>query len=478
MSDSLPPARPFAAIGAGARAIVIAQVAKTLIRLVSAALLARLLSPDAYGLHGMAALLYTLLYMARDAGVFLAVQQPGLTRARFNQLALLALGVGLGLAGLCLLLGPPAAAFFAEPRLPPILAGLGAAFVFGGATVAPVALLYKEQRLGTVAAIEVVATLTSTLTALAAAASGAGVWSLVWLSLSYELAVAIGSWWASPWRPTWAIAWQDWHGTLGRGANLTGQALASHLARMVDQVAVGRTGSAHELGLYGRGVQISTALLQLGIAPLSGWGVAALTRAREHKGESALAQQVLNGLFHLCLPPAIVCCVAPELLIRLFYGPQWLAATEVVRWLGLAAAVQPWLFVPSWLLQAAGRTRRLLFTSVLGLVFIGLGCVLAQGRGIGAIALAVAAGTLLHAATSLALAAGPTGLAIGAWLRPAAIPALLHGGFGALLAGIQLLRPSLPATGLLLAAPAYYALAWLAVPAIRREIRHHFLLRP
>lgn len=478
MSDSISPTGPSVSIGAGARTIVMAQVAKTAIRLVSAAILARLLSPDAYGLHGMATLVYTLLYMARDAGVFLAVQDPGLTRARFNQLLLLALAVGIGLAALCLVLGQPIASFFAEPRLPPVLAGLGAAFVFGGATLAPVALLYKEQRLGTVAAIEVVATLASVAAAVGGAASGAGVWSLVWLTITYEFVVALGSWWASPWRPGWDVARQDWRGVLGRGANLTGHGLASHLSRLVDQVAVGRGGNTHDLGLYGRGVQASTALVQLGIAPLSAWGVAALTRARAAKTERTLAGQLLNGLSHLALPPAVLCLVAPEFVVRLFYGPQWLDAAPAVRWLGLAAAVQPWLFVQSWLLQAVGRTRRLLLGSAAGLAFIGAGCLIARAHGTAAVAGAVAGGTLLHACAAWLLVAGAMQVSPGAFFRPVLFPALLHGGLGAAIGGLLSLFPDAPWASPLPVAIAYYALAWLAIPAARREIRHHFLLRP
>src|SRR5688500_3363636 len=91
---------------AGARAILSAQIAKLAFRFLSAAILARLLTPDDYGVHGMAMVFYGLLYMARDLGVFATIQQPDLPPQRFNALCQLAFGGGVALALLSVALGP------------------------------------------------------------------------------------------------------------------------------------------------------------------------------------------------------------------------------------------------------------------------------------------------------------------------------------------------------------------------------------
>jgi serine/threonine protein kinase len=62
---------PFA--GEDGRAILAAQLARLAVRLGSAAALARLLAPEAYGLHGMAAAVFGFLHMARDGGTITAL---------------------------------------------------------------------------------------------------------------------------------------------------------------------------------------------------------------------------------------------------------------------------------------------------------------------------------------------------------------------------------------------------------------------
>ena len=477
MSESPPPAPPARPSALGARAIVTAQVVRLLFRIVSAAALARLLTPGAYGLHGMAVMIYGLLFMVRDLGVFAGMQQPGLTPPRFNALCLLAFLGGLVLALVCALSGWPAAWFFDEPRLPAVLAGMALAFVFGGCSVPPLAVLYREQRVGHAVSVETGAVILSALAAIAAAAAGAGVWALVLMTVLNEFLAAAGAWWLCPRRPGFDFTGVSWRGILGFGAHLTGHSMASYLSRTIDQLIVGRAAGTVELGFYGRGAQATTLTVQLAVAPFSGWAVATLTRRRGQREDFVhLFRRLLNGLLHFSLPPAMVCLVAPAFAVRLLYGEKWLETTEVVRWLGLASLVQPWLFTHGWLLQAVARTRRLLVISTFGLVAIATASLLARHQGIDAIAGAVALATLLHALVSAALVLGATPVRLRDLLQPALAPLVLHGGLAVTLLVSRLLAPSQAWWLPLPLIAGYYVAAWLALPAVRREAREHFLL--
>lgn len=477
MSDpSTPSVTPAPSLAAGGRAILWAQVAKLFLRLGSAAALARLLTPDAYGLHGMAVALYGFLYMVRDLGVFTAVQQPGLTPQRFNALCRLALAGGLALTVVCVLLGPPAAWFFDEPRVTLVLAGLAGAFVIGGFAGPPMALLYREQRIPTVMIIEVAATLVSILLAVAAAAAGWGVWALVSMAATYELTVAVAAWWRCPWPLQRDTAGTEWRKLLGLGANLTGHGIAAYFARTVDQIIAGYGHGATGLGYYGRGAQATTTTMMLAVASFNAWAIALLARCHESGAEfAATFRRLVNGVMHLVLPPAVVCLVAPDFVVRVLYGEQWLPATDVVRWLGLALVAQPLIFAQMWLLQSTAQARRLFQASALGLFAVTAAGLVAQRNGLAALAAATAAGTLVHAAVGLGLCLGRTPAHARDMLEPLTGPLLLHG-------GLWLALTALRAGGvgdwwLPPAAAGYYALAWLAVPAVRREWRGHFLIQ-
>ena len=202
----------------GGRVILAAQAMRLLVRIASAMILTRLLTPDAYGLQGMALTVYGLLYMIRDFGVLTAAQQRDFTRQSFNAYSRLGLMGGLFLAVLGSALGWPLGWFFHEPhRLPPVLAAMSAAFLFSGAAAPALGLLYRQQKIPTLAAIEVGAMTLASAVAVLAAVAGLGVWSLVLMALINEAAICATAWWFCPWRPGRDIGNTRWRTLLTFG---------------------------------------------------------------------------------------------------------------------------------------------------------------------------------------------------------------------------------------------------------------------
>ena len=344
MPMSAPPAAPVPSpspLLAGGRVILAAQTMRLLVRIASAMVLTRLLTPAAYGLQGMALTVYGLLYMVRDFGVLTAAQQPDFTRQRFNAYARIGLVGGLGLALLGAALGWPLGWFFREPqRLPPVLAAMSAAFLFSGAAAPALGLLYRQQRIPTLAAIEVGAMTLASAGAVLAAWAGWGVWALVLMALINEAATCVAAWAICPWRPGAGHRDTRWRTLATFGANLTGFGVTDYYARNLDQIAVGWSTGAATLGIYGRGTQITVLPMQFGIAPFTGWIVASLGRLADRPAAFAtFFRQTLNGLLHVSFPAAIPCAVAPEAVVRLLYGQAWLAARTGRALAGVIAGV-------------------------------------------------------------------------------------------------------------------------------------------
>jgi len=467
---------------AGGRVILVAQALRFLVRLASAMLLTRLLTPEAYGLQGMALTVYGLLYMIRDFGVLTAAQQRDFTRQAFNAYVRLGLAGGLGLALLGAAVGWPLGWFFHEPvRLPPVLAAMSGAFLFSGAAAPALGLLYREQKIPTLAAIEVGAMTVASFGAVLAALAGLGVWALVLMALINEAAICAAAWVCCPWRPGRDLGGARWGQMLKFGAHLTGFGVTDYYARNLDQIAVGWSTGAAALGLYGRGAQLATLPVQFGIAPFTGWIVASLGQlADQPRAFVDFFRRTLNGLFHVSLPAAVICAVAPEAVIHLLYGRKWLAAAPVLRWLALLLAVQPWLLAPVWLLQSTGRVRRLFALSTTGMLLVGAACLLCVRLGYVAVAAGCATAGAVQAILGLWVCRQATVATMGDLLQPARRPLLLHGGL------LLLLEAEVVADGhwlagtwrlpaLLATAAGYYTLLYLTSGRTRAEVHGHFL---
>jgi len=479
---SAPPASTPGPLLAGGRVILVAQATRFLVRLASAMLLTRLLTPDAYGLQGMAVTVYGLLYMIRDFGVLAAAQQRDFNQQAFNAYVRLGLAGGLGLALLGAGLGWPLGWFFHEPqRLPPVLAVMSVAFLFSGTAAPALGVLYRQQKIPTLAIIEVGAMTLASVAAVLAALAGLGVWALVLMALVNEAAICAGAWAFCPWRPGQDLGEARWGRMLRFGAHLTGFGVTDYYARNLDQIAVGWSSGAASLGLYGRGAQLATLPIQFGIAPFTGWIVASLGRlADQPRAFADFFRRTLNGLLHVSLPAAVICAVAPEAVVHLLYGRKWLAAAPVLRWLALLLAVQPWLLAPVWLLQSTGRVRRLFTLSTTGMLLVGTACLLCVRLGYVAVAAGCATAGVAQAALGLWVCRHVTAATTADLLQPARQPLLLHGGLlllleAEVLAGGNWLSGNWRLPALLVTAVGYYALLYRSSPRTRAEVHGHFL---
>lgn len=465
---------------AGTRGIAGAQLVRIAARIAGAMALARLLVPSDYGVFSMAAATFGVLYIARDLGIVTALQDPRFNVADFPAACRAGLLGGIGLMCAGFALAYPTGWFFHElGTVPTVLAGLSVSFVFSALAAPAIGLLHRTQQSARIARIEACSIAAGTLGGIGAAALGAGVWAIVVMHVLAEALICVAVWRASPApldfraRNRAALA----HASLG--AAFAAHNLATYLGRTFDQIAVGRMQGAVALGLYARGAQIAAIPAQYGIGPFTGHFVAALARCHDAPAEFVRCfRHGMNGLFHVSCAAASLCLAVPDLLLLGLFGPQWTEAVPVVRWLGLALAVQPLLGAPFWVLGSRAEKRALLAWSGTGMVLIGGACAWAAPHGLAAVAQATAAATVLHAWLVLPFCAGRTPLRTPDWLQPLVLPALVHGTFGALLAiadrGIGPGTPDLQRAALAVALAAlHYGTIALVSPRFRTEIRRH-----
>lgn len=469
-------------LSTGGRALLVAQAAKFLARAVSAMTLARLLSPDDYGLFGMASVVYGILSILRDLGVAASIQQPGLTRERFNVLFRFGLLGGIVLGVVCLASGPFATVFYHEPRLPPILAGLALCLPLAAAAAPLQALLYREGRIATAARIDAVSLAISCVVAIASAWAGAGVWALVAMAVAIELVALVMAWHSCPWRPQMHRGAMPWRGLLSFGAHLSGHGLAGYLARGCDQIVVGRFAGAPPLGIYGRGVQATALPMQFAVSPFTGWIIANLARLQgDPDAYRRFFRSALNGLAHLTLPIAAVCVSIPDVYVGLLFGERWIDAVPLVRWLGLGLAVQPWWFAYMWLLISVGETRRLLLLSLATLALFVTATVLVRDEGLIAMAAAVAVASVVAAVITLAFSLSRTPARMGDVAGASWRPWLLHTGLAAALFAAGYFVPQsstvMSAMVAVFVGATYILVALVCWRGLRMEFQSHFLRR-
>ena len=168
----------------GGLVTVCAQGARFVLQTATTIVLARLLSPEDFGLQGMVVALTGFLGLFRDAGLGTAtVQRPEVTQEQTSTLFGINVAVGAGLATCTVFLAPVLASFYHEPRLYWIAVVSGLAFVFSGLTAQHQALLMRGMRFSSLAKIDVLSLTVSSAAGIVMALLGSGYWALVGMAV-------------------------------------------------------------------------------------------------------------------------------------------------------------------------------------------------------------------------------------------------------------------------------------------------------
>ena len=225
----------------GGAATVSAQFIRSfVIALASTAILARLLTPEDFGLLAMVAGFTNFLARFKDLGLAMAtVQRKEINQGQVSTLFWVNAGLGILVTLLTAAVAPLVAWFYGEPRLVTIMLALAVAFVFGGLMVQHQALLQRQMKFTALAVVQIASTAIGAIAGVVTALFGAGYWALVIMQLVAAVVMALGMWLVCGWRPGRPMRGVGVRSMLAFGGNLTGANLLAYLIRNLDNILIG-----------------------------------------------------------------------------------------------------------------------------------------------------------------------------------------------------------------------------------------------
>jgi O-antigen/teichoic acid export membrane protein len=344
----------------GGFAKLCAQAANYAVRIASLVVMARLLSPQDFGLVGMVTAFTGVLGLFRDFGLSAAaVQRVDVTENQISTLFWINILVGTVLALLTAAMAPIAVGFYHEPPLFWVMIALGTSFLFNAAGVQHSALLQRQMRFDTLAKIDVVSSFISACAGIAMAAVGFKYWALVATAVSYPMIASLCMWLTSGWIPGRPRKGIDLRPMMRFGSGLTLTVLIVYVAYNFEKVLLGRYWGANAVGLYGRAYQLSN--LPVDSLNYSVGEVAFSALSRVRNDPPRFRNYFLKGyslVLALTIPITIaVALFAPE-LISLLLGPKWKDAAPIFRLLAPTILVFAVINPIGWLIFSLGMVGR------------------------------------------------------------------------------------------------------------------------
>jgi PST family polysaccharide transporter len=375
----------------------ISQVVHLLLQLGITAVLARLLSPNDFGLIAMVVVFTNFVSIFRDFGLTAAlIQRKGITEEHLSSGFWINILTGLILAIILVALAPAIAHFYNEGRLVLIVMILASTFFISSFGIVQAALFTKELKFKLLSVVEILGVAVPGIIAIGLAFNGFGVWSLVWQHVISSFVIVILLWVLSGWRPKFLFRWQRIKELLGFGLNLTGFNFVNYFNRNLDNLLIGKLLGSAPLGFY----DLAYRLLLFPLGNISSvLGRVMFPALSSIQGDKAKVRraylQATRYIAVFTFPMMVGLFAVTPQFIRTIFGPQWERSIFLVQVLALVGLIQSIETTTGWLYQSQGRTDTMFRWGLFSLFVVATAFVLGLRWNIEGVAVAYAAASFL-----------------------------------------------------------------------------------
>jgi len=396
------------------------------LQLLSTVVLARLLTPAAYGTIGMVAAIIAFASLFKDLGLSTAtIQRKDLTHDQVSVMFWANILAGFGLTFLLSVCSPFVADFYHRPELVWVTVALSINIFIVSLGAQHSALLTRNMCFKHLAISLLSGALVTFIIALLAALADWAHWALVAGTLAGSLTQVFLLWSFNSWRPGLPKRGTGARSMLKYGLNLTGFDLVNYFSRNLDNILIGRVWGAQTLGYYSRAYSLLLFPIQNIRGPITSVAMPAMSRLQDEPERfRAYYSQVLSILGMLTMPISAFCFVSSDLIIETLLGPQWLPAANIAKWLACASFLQPVAGVFGMVLMALGLANRHLRCGLISAILLSLTFLLSVRYGVETLAICYAiSGYVLFVPIFLYAAKG-TGIRLRHFIRGVWRPAL------------------------------------------------------
>lgn len=329
--------------------------------------LARLLSPDEYGLIGICLIFNTVLCGIVDSGFSNAlIRKKDCTDDDYNTMFLTNLGISIVLYGLLFVCSPLVAHFFGRQELTALVRATGLLLFFNALSITQVTILTKRIDFKTKTKASLVSAIASGFIGIAMAFVGFGVWSLVGQMLSKQILYTICLWILNKWWPSLTFSSKSFHYMWGFGWKLLVSGLLNNIWNQLYQVVVGKCYNPATLGQFTKSNEYASIFSSNLSGIIQRVSYPVLSELQDDKERMVEGyRRVIKMMMFITAISMISLGAVAEPLIYCMIGPQWHEAATYLPLICISMAFYPLHAINLNMLQVLGRSDIFLYLEII-----------------------------------------------------------------------------------------------------------------
>lgn len=328
--------------------------------------LARLLSPEEYGLIGIVTIFTTVMKGIMDSGFSSAlIRKKDITNEDYNTLFLFNFVVSVALYALLFVGAPWIAYFFERPQLLSLVRVMGLILVIQSLGIVQETILKRRIDFKTRTKASFISAVTSGLIGIGMAFGGYGVWSLAGQQLSQQLVFSVCLWVFNGWRPQMKTSTDSLRYMWGFGWKLLLSGLLNNLWTELKKVVVSKYYSPSLLGQYSKAGEFAkifsanfTSVIQKVTYPV-------LAKVQDDKVRMVGAyRRVIKITMFVSVNGMIFLGAVSEPLFFCLIGPKWHTAATFLPLICISRSIYPLQAINLNMLKVLGRTDVFLYLEI------------------------------------------------------------------------------------------------------------------
>lgn len=329
--------------------------------------LARLISPEEFGIVAIAQVAISFVGIIADLGIGAGIiQNKTLTDDDYDSLFTFTILLATIVSLIILVLSPFLANFYNNSKIVPICAMIAVSTFLGVMNMVPESLFNKNKRFDFIAKRSLFFGLVSGIISIVYALMGGGCYALVLSSIIVNLGVLIVGLMAYPRRLDLHFRMEPLKKIFSFSAFQFLFNLINYFSRNLDKLIIGKALSMNDLGYYQKSYNLMLMPLQnitFVITPVL------QPFLSDYQDDLVFIRDKYNRLVKLIstisFPLGIFLYMAAEEIIVMMYGNNWLAAVPAFRILALSIPLQMVLSSSGSIFQATNKTKYLFFSGLL-----------------------------------------------------------------------------------------------------------------